>query len=134
MTTTQKSTPELLTRGQSLAQNLRAEGRAEDAKTVVALIDALKPAPQPEYLTTGKVAERIGVSRQTIVNWVKKGWLKGVRLRGRIMIPSTELAEFDDLLTVFDALDAERSPPTVEEINEALAPGRKDWTWRGKEK
>ena len=54
--------------------------------------------------------------------------------RGRIMIPSTELAEFDDLLTVFDALDAERSPPTVEEINEALAPGRKDWTWRGKEK
>ena len=133
MITAQKPTTTLLDRGQSLAQTLTAEGRTNDAQTVAALLDALQPAPPPEYLTTGEVARRIGVSRQSIVNWVKKGWLDGVRLGGRIMIPRTALAEFDDLLAIFDALDEDRPPATIEEINEALAPGRKDWTWIGKE-
>ncbi len=134
MTTAQKSKTDILTRGQSLSQTLRDEGRNDDAKTVTALLNALKPTPKPEYLTTGEVANRLGLTRQTIVNWVNKGSLDGVRLGGRIMIPRTALSEFDDLLDIFDALDEDRPSATIEEINTALAPGRKDWTWIGKEK
>ena len=134
MTTAQRSKTDLLMRGQSLAQTLRQDGRTDDAKTVAALLDALKPAPKPDYLTTGEVAKRLGLTRQTIVNWVKKGSLEGVRVGGRIMIPRTALAEFDDLLAIFDALDEDRPPATIAEINAALALGRKDWTWIGKEK
>jgi excisionase family DNA binding protein len=133
MSTAQKSNTNLLNRGQSLAQTLTAEGRTNDAQTITALLDALQPAPRPEYLTTGEVARRIGISRQSVVNWVKKGWLDGVRLGGRIMIPANTLADLDEILAVESLLNEDRPPATLEEINEALAPGRKDWTWIGKE-
>ncbi|HFQ93336.1 MAG TPA: helix-turn-helix domain-containing protein, partial [Anaerolineae bacterium] len=134
MTTAQSTEPDLLVRGQTLAQALRQEGRVEEAQTVAALLEAVNPVTQPAYLTTGEVARRIGVSRQTVVNWVKKGWLKGRRIGGRIIIPRGALSEFDDLLTVFDALDADRPPATDEEINAALEPERRNWTWVGKKR
>jgi len=134
MTTAQPTESDLFVRGQTLAQALHREGRVEEAQTVVALLEAVKPVKQPVYLTTGEVARRIGVSRQTVVNWVKKGWLKGARIGGRIMIPRAALSDFDDLLAVFDALDADRPPATDEEINAVLKPERRNWTWVGKEK
>jgi excisionase family DNA binding protein len=134
MITAQKPKTNLLDRGQSLAQTLTDEGRMNDAQTVSALLEALKPAARPEYLTTGEVARRIGISRQSVVNWVKKGWLDGVRLGGRIMIPANTLTDLDEILAVEALLNEDRPPATIEEINEALAPGRKDWTWIGKGK
>lgn len=133
MKTAQLSQTELLTRGQFLTKSLRDEGRDEDAITVASLLNALKPTRKSGYLTTGEVAKRLGLTRQTIVNWVNNGSLQGVRLGGRIMIPRTAMTKFDDLNAILADLDEDRPPATTEEINAALAPGRKDWTWVGKE-
>ncbi len=131
MTTLQLSQTELFTRGQFLTKSLHDEGRADDAVTVASLLAALKPARKSKYLTTGEVAKRLGLTRQTIVNWVNNGSLKGVRLGGRIMIPRTALSEYDDILNVFESDDYPQA--TDKEINAALASGRKEWTWIGKE-
>ena len=133
MTTLQLSQTELFTRGQFLTKSLRDEGRADDAITVASLLAALKPARKSNYLTTGEVARRIGVSRQTIVNWINRGTLAGTRIGGRFMVSRTALEKFDELNAILADLDEDRPPATAEEINAALAPGRKDWTWVGKE-
>lgn len=127
--TVQLPRTDLITRGQLLTQTLDAEGRTDDAQTVAALLDALKPT----YLTTSEVAQRIGISRQSIVTWVNKGWMEGVQIGGRIMIPADSLADLDEILAIEELLNKDRPPATLEEINEALAPGRKNWTWIGKE-
>ena len=131
MTTIQLSKTELFTRGQFLTKSLRDEGRTDDAMTVASLINALDLTGKPKYLTTGEVAKKLGVTRQTIVNWINKGSLDGVRLGGRMMIPQTALSEFDDILNVFESSDHPQA--TDEEINAALASGREGWTWIGKE-
>ncbi len=127
MTTIQLSKAELFTRGQFLTKSLRDEGRADDAVTVASLINALDLTRKPKYLTTGEVALRIGVTRQTIVNWINRGTLAGTRIGGRFMVAPAALEEFDELNAIFAALDEDRPPATAEEINAALAPGRKDW-------
>jgi excisionase family DNA binding protein len=67
-----------------LAQNLRQEGRLEDAEVVDELAQNLEQqAERPQYATTGEVAKRLSVSRQTVVNWIKRGYLPGVQLGGR---------------------------------------------------
>jgi excisionase family DNA binding protein len=40
-----------------------------------------KAEAPPEYLTSGQVVARLGVSRQTISNLVKSGELKAIRLK-----------------------------------------------------
>jgi len=133
MTTLQLSQTELFTRGQFLTKSLHDEGRADDAVTVASLLAALKPTRKSKYLTTGEVARRIGVSRQTIVNWINRGTLAGTRIGGRFMISLAALEKFDELNAILADLDEDRPPATTEEINVALAPGRKEWTWVGKE-
>lgn len=66
---------DILLKGRELAQSLRREGRVEDALVIDTLVRAVDPAPL--YFTTGDVARRLGVSRQTIVNWIKQGYMPG---------------------------------------------------------
>ncbi|MFZ4851071.1 MAG: helix-turn-helix domain-containing protein [Caldilinea sp.] len=35
-----------------------------------------------QYATTGEIAQRLGVSRQTVVNWIKRGFLPGAGWAG----------------------------------------------------
>jgi excisionase family DNA binding protein len=58
----------------------------------------------------------MGVSRQTIVNWTKKGFLPGVRLGGRTMVPASAFDRFARIEGILDDLDAEREPGTPDEI------------------
>ncbi|HFC12756.1 MAG TPA: DNA-binding protein, partial [Anaerolineae bacterium] len=116
----------LLARGKSLANTLRLEGRGEDALTIEQFI-SLYEKKTPNLLTTGQVAKRVGVSRQTVVNWINKGWLEGKRVGGRLMIPAKVLDGMDELDSVLATLDADHSPLTDEEARDILTEDRKDW-------
>ena len=125
---------DVLTRGRALAKDLRREGRDDDAQTIDALLQAVEAVEETaHYLTTGQVGGRLGVSRQTVVNWIKKGLLPGIRLGGRFMVPSTALTRFARLENILDDLDAEREPAKPDEIIELVGRERKEWTWLGKE-
>jgi excisionase family DNA binding protein len=129
--------PKLLDQGRKLARTLRREGRRAEAQTVDALLKAMAQSERitdegaaPPWLTTGEVAQRVGVSRQTVVNWVNKGLLPGVRLGGRTLIAPAALARFAHLEGILNDLDAERPPATPTEAAQQVAHTRQGWTWR----
>lgn len=124
------SDPKILDKGRSLIRTLRREGRRDEAQTVDALLQAVEVGTPAPFLTTGEVAHRVGVSRQTVVNWVKKGLLPGVRLGGRTLIAPAALERFAQLEGILDSLDAERPSATSTEAAEAVTQTRKGWTWR----
>jgi excisionase family DNA binding protein len=132
--------PKLLAQGQQLAHDLRNEGRSKEAQTVDALLQAITMSPvekvseSASFLTTGEVAKRVGVSRQTVVNWVNKGLLPGVRLGGRTLIEPTALQRFTKLESILDDLDMERKPATPSEAATQVQQTRKGWLWRQKGK
>ncbi len=85
-----------------------------------------------QYLPIRKVGRRLGVSRQTVVNWVKQGLLPGMRLGTRLMVPATTMARFAQLEKILDEMDAEREPGQPDEIIELVGRERANWTWAGK--
>ncbi|MHB8124870.1 MAG: helix-turn-helix domain-containing protein [Desulfitobacteriaceae bacterium] len=54
-----------------------------------------------EMWTTGKVAKKLGVSNQTVVNWIQAGRLKGIKL------PSGQYRVYANQFRTTDAQDAE---------------------------
>ena len=124
----------ILSRSRLLAQNLRQEGRVEDAEVVDELVQSVeKQAARSQYATTGEVAQRLGVSRQTVVNWIKRGFLPGVKLGGRLVVPTTEMARVEEIARLLDIVDAERPPATPDEIDRVSRNERDQWTWIGKD-
>ena len=121
-----------LTRARQLVQDLRRQGRDDDAQAVDALLRAATEQNTPRYLTTGEIGRRLGVSRQTVVNWIKQGLLPGVRMGSRLMVPAAVMNRFARLEKILDDLDAERAPGKPAEIVELVARGREHWTWPGK--
>jgi excisionase family DNA binding protein len=125
-----------LARARQLAQDLRRQGRDEDTQAIDALLQAvteqvaLPGAAQdaPPYLTTGEVGRRLGVSRQTVANWIKHGLLPGVRMGSRLMVPATTMVRFARLEKILDEVDAEREPGQPNEIIELVGRERASWT------
>ena len=96
-----------------VVRDLVARGQVEEAaaleKVLVAAATALgDESPRSrEYLTTGQAADILGVSRQTIVNWVQRGQLPGVRLGGRTLLHrDAVLGEVDRLKEALPATPA----------------------------
>lgn len=132
----------LVRRGKRLVRALQREGRTDDAQTVGALLARLEAASpagstsstsQSPWLTTGEVARRVGVSRQTVVNWVNRGILPGTRLGGRTLIAPSALDRFANLERILDDLDTERPPATPREAAASVAQTRRGWTWQDAE-
>ena len=82
-------TEQTLTAARAAADDLRQRGEIERAAAIEALVDAAKPEALPalDLLTTGQAGELLGVTGQTIKNWVRAGRLTGYRVGGRIMLP-----------------------------------------------
>jgi excisionase family DNA binding protein len=78
------------------AEELRQRGEDEPAQAIEALVDAAQPdaLPSLDLLTTTVAGDVLGVSGQTIKNWVRQGQLPGYRVGGRIMVPRDVLAEY----------------------------------------
>src|SRR5947207_15287871 len=74
-------------------EELRRDGRDEDAEAVGFVRDlaeqalaARRPNQQRELLTTGEAAVALGISDQTVRNWVAAGRLPAVKRGVRTMI------------------------------------------------
>jgi excisionase family DNA binding protein len=109
-----------LTVVQGLVDELHARGQEDRARALETVLDfaasaiAGRPAPiQPrEYLTTSRAAASLGVSRQTIKNWVHAGHLRGVVLGGRTLIHRAEVqAQLDRLLSAAPPASIGRADP-----------------------
>jgi excisionase family DNA binding protein len=83
-----------------------------------AIADLTTPAPALRgYMTTGQAARLIGVSLQTIKNWVKSGRLEGEPIGGRVLVRRASIQRFLDQLA--PALTTELEPLSEEELNAA---------------
>ena len=125
----------ILVRSRRLVQDLRREGRMDDAAVVEQLVQNLEQqSARAPYATTGEIARRLGVSRQTVVNWIKRGFLPGVKLGGRLVVPAAELARVEEMARLLDVIDAEAPAAGPEEIDSASRDERDRWTWAGKDR
>ena len=125
---------DLLARGQALADDLRREGRGEDAEVLQTLLSVAGHEVEPTpYLTTGQVATRMGVSRQTVVNWIKRGVIPGTRLGGRLVVATKVVERFTPLEDLLNQLDEEHPPLSAEEAAAIVRSGREGWQWQDPE-
>lgn len=123
------SIEELLDRALAVRRRLEEQGATEDAQVVEQLVrelTAAQPKTERPYYTVSEAAELIGVSGQTVKNWISRGMLKGYRLGGRIVIPRAELDDYRPIAEALKGLDP--TPPT-EEIVAAIQRGRRKWVW-----
>ena len=86
-------------------RELRSQGQEERASALEAVLAAATSAvaaqglDRPdEYVTTGQAARALGVSLQTIKNWVAAGRLQAVRLGGRTLVHREALLGYLDKL------------------------------------
>lgn len=123
--------PSLMEKALDVRRRLEEQGALEDAQVVEQLVKELaaaqaEPDTQRPYYTVAEAAELVGVSGQTIKNWVSRGMLKGYRLGGRIIIPRNELDDYRSLAEASKALDP---TPSREEIIETIRAGRRPFVW-----
>jgi excisionase family DNA binding protein len=78
------------------AEELRQRGELESAQAIEALVEAAREdaLPSLDLLTTTEAGDLLGVSGQTIKNWVRQGRLQGYRAGGRIMVPKDVVVEY----------------------------------------
>jgi excisionase family DNA binding protein len=78
------------------AEELRRRGEHGQAAAIDALVEVARENALPplDLLTSTEAGELIGVSGQTIKNWVRQGHLQAYRIGGRFMIPKDEVADY----------------------------------------
>ena len=78
------------------AADLRRQGEDERARAIDELVAAVgaDTIPALDLLTSTQAGELLGVTGQTIKNWVRGGELAGFRVGGRIMVPREAVAGY----------------------------------------
>jgi excisionase family DNA binding protein len=87
-----------------VVSRLRAEHAEREATAIERLMQLVVGAPDSTvalagYMTTGEAAGLIGVSLQTIKNWVRQGRLVGSRVGGRTLVTRASVQAFFDSLS-----------------------------------
>lgn len=126
----------LVDRAMDARRRLEAQGLSEEAQVIEQLLRELvsvQPRAAKPFYTTTEAAQLVGVTGQTIKNWIARGILKGYRLGGRIVIPRTEI---DEYLSVAEAAKAIEPLPDRDEIVDEIRAGRRRFIWpqQGEEK
>lgn len=121
----------LVAQAGEVQRRLEAQGATEDAAVIARLVHELtaaKPKPKTErpYYTVSEAAELIGVSGQTVKNWISRGLMDAYRLGGRYVIPRAQL---DDYLPVAEASRGIEPLPSRDEVVEAVRKGRRRFVW-----
>lgn len=108
--------PETVRIAERTAEELRQRGQQTQAQAIEALLEVAREEtiPSLDLLTSTEAGDLLGVSGQTIKNWVRSGRLAAYRVGGRIMVPKDVVADYVrqartsvDLQEVSDA-EAER--------------------------
>lgn len=89
-------TQETLEIAKATAEDLRRRGEHEQAQAIEALVEAAREeaVPSLDLLTSAQAGDLLGVTGQTIKNWVRQGRLTGYRVGGRIMIPKQAVVDY----------------------------------------
>lgn len=105
------------------AAELRQRGEERRAEAIEALVEAAREEPIPalDFLTTTRAGELLGVTGQTIKNWVREGQLAGYRIGGRVVIPRQAVEAY--VRRARGSLDLEDF--SDEEAAELVADGRR---------
>jgi excisionase family DNA binding protein len=102
-----------------VVSRLRAEHAEREAGAIERLMQqALAPDSTPAlagYMTTGEAAGLIGVSLQTVKNWVQRGRVVGSRVGGRTLVTRRSVQEF------FDSLGTAAEPTEEDDADTAEA-------------
>lgn len=61
------------------------------------MLKAVKPEPTDELLTTAEVMDELQVSRSTVNNWVRRGWLKPIRQGAVVRYRRSEIINFTNI-------------------------------------
>ncbi len=126
-------TEKLMERALDAQRRLEAQGLRDEARVMLDLIaevQALQPQSERQFYTTPEAGRLIGVTPQTIKNWVARGLLAGYRLGGRIVIPRAALDEYRELGAAMRAIDP---LPPIEEIVRDIRAGRRPVKWPASE-
>jgi len=119
----------LVDQAMAVRRRLEERGAAEDAQVVERLVQELttaRPKAERPYYTVAEAARLIGVSGQTVKNWISRGLVKGYRLGGRIVIPRSELDEYRSMAEASKGIEP---LPSREEIVDAVREGRRRFLW-----
>lgn len=89
-------TEQTIKEARTAVEELRQRGESARAQAIEALIDAVHEdvVPALDLLTTTQTGNVLGVSGQTIKNWVRDGRFTGYRVGSRIMIPKAAVEEY----------------------------------------
>lgn len=119
----------LVDRAIEVQRRLEEQGATEDAAVVEQLVNELtatQPKTERPYYTVSEAADLIGVSGQTVKNWISRGMLMSYRLGGRIVIPRSQLDSYRSIAAALKGLDP---TPSDEEIVEEIRAGRRKFVW-----
>lgn len=123
------NTNKLLERAQDAQRRLEEQGLRDEARVMrelAAEVQALQPQVERQFYTTAEAGRLIGVSPQTIKNWVARGLLAGYRLGGRVAIPRTALEEYRALGSALQAIEP---LPSVDQVVRDVRAGRRRVIW-----
>ena len=83
-------------RARRTVEELRRKGEMQPAEVIETILaEAQEERARPlDLLTSTQTGELLGVTGQTIKNWVREGQLTGYRIGGRIMIPRASLEAY----------------------------------------
>lgn len=81
---------------QRTADNLRQRGEVAEAKAIETLVKAVgdDQLPSLDLLTTSQAGDLLGVTGQTIKNWVRQGRLPAYRVATRIMVSKDAVSDY----------------------------------------
>jgi excisionase family DNA binding protein len=79
-----------------VVKRLEKSGDTRGAEAIETLLTAVKKAAVPplDYYTAPEAGNILGVSGQTIKNWVTQGRLQGYRIGSRIVVPTKAVEEY----------------------------------------
>lgn len=122
-------TDKLVERALDAQRRLEERGLRDEARVMLDLIaevQALQPQTERQFYTTSEAGRLIGVSAQTVKNWVARGLLAGYRLGGRVVIPRAALEDYRPLAAALQAIEP---LPPVEDIVADIRAQRRPVVW-----
>ena len=110
-------------------RTLIERGMVAEAQIIEDLVNelaTLSPQIRKGFYTAPQAASIIGVSSQTIKNWVARGILQGYKLGGRVIIPLTAVESYRMLASLSKGIEP---LPAQDELVEEIRRGRRPIEW-----